>query len=116
MGISLTNYRCFECNKQLDEEIRDAKKRRELLAMIARKRRGTFISAGHIRRGNKYTFEKKNDSDLSSEEDESQALLGADGRSIKAITLYECGHAFHRACVVRHVEQRLQEERTRKQG
>ena len=52
MGISLTQYRCFECNKQLDEEIRDAKKRRELLAEAAKKRRGTFISAGLSRRGN----------------------------------------------------------------
>lgn len=94
-GILFRYRQCNKCNRFLDEEIRDKKKKLELL-MYARK--GSFISPSII---GAYSFE--NDSD---EEFESADQLGF--YAGEKMRLFNCGHAFHVQCIIKHAKERAQ--------
>jgi len=94
-GILFRYRQCNKCNKFLDEDIKDKKKKQELMSLA---RRGTFISS---QMAGGYAFENESDEDQG---DSGRAGFYA-GEQMR---LYDCGHAFHAQCIVRHVKEQAE--------
>jgi hypothetical protein len=77
----------MKCNRFLDEEIQDKKKKQELL-MYARK--GSFISPSII---GAYKFENDDSDEDWESADQSGFYAG------ERMQLFPCGHAFHYGCL-----------------
>jgi hypothetical protein len=110
-GIVLQDFRCCQCKRILDQEIRDAKRRREL--EMATRPKGTTI-ARRMTVATQYAFESKEAQD--SDEDDTLRQQFQTFDDTRNLTIFSCGHAYHRQCLAKVAQERLREEESKKKN